>query len=118
MKQYELTVLYHPDLEMNMQPALDKVEKILTDNGATIKKATNEGKRRLAYSIKAQDFAVYYYYELEIADQNAANKISSVLNITDEVLRYLIVSYDPRRAKANEAKVEAEENSAEEEADK
>ena len=30
MRQYELTVLIHPDLEMNLQPALDKIGKIGT----------------------------------------------------------------------------------------
>ena len=29
MRQYELTVLIHPDLEMNLQPALDKIAKIM-----------------------------------------------------------------------------------------
>ena len=29
MKDYELTVLFHPDLEMNLDPALDKVKKIM-----------------------------------------------------------------------------------------
>ena len=98
MKPYELTVLIHPDLEMNMSPATDKVQKLIEDNGGEITKETNEGKKRLAYKIDGQEFGIYYYYELELP-ADAPAKISNVLNITDEVIRYLLVSVDPRKAK-------------------
>ena len=98
MKQYELTVLFHPDLEMNLAPATDKIKKLIEDNGGKIVGETNEGKKHLAYQIGAQEFAVYYAYDLELPAVAPA-KISSVLNITDEVLRYLLVVTDERRAK-------------------
>lgn len=101
MKDYELSVLFHPDLEMNIEPALDKVKKIVEDNGGKIVKAENEGKKRLAYSIAGQDFAVYYYYDVQLPAQAPA-KISSVLNITDEVIRYLLVVADGRRNEVKE----------------
>ena len=63
MKQYELTVLIHPDLEMNLTPALDKISKLIESQNGKIVKETNEGKKRLAYSINKQDYAVYYFYE-------------------------------------------------------
>ncbi|MDO4759241.1 MAG: 30S ribosomal protein S6 [Candidatus Saccharibacteria bacterium] len=115
MKQYELTVLIHPDLEMNLTPATDKVQKLIESHGGKIIKETNEGKKRLAYSINKQDFAIYYLYELELPAPAPA-KISSVLNITDEVLRYLLVTVDERKAKlAAKRKVDTEKESTEEE---
>ena len=115
MKNYELTVLFHPDLEMNLEPALAKVKKIIEDNGGKIAKEENEGKKRLAYKIAGQEFAVYYFYELELPAAAPA-KISSVLNITDEVIRYLLVTVDERKAKmAAKAKEETEEEVSEEE---
>ena len=98
MKEYELTVLIHPDLEMNLQPAIDKVKTLIQDNKGKIVKETNEGKKRLAYAIKNQEFAVYYFYELELPAAAPA-KISSVLNITDEVIRYLLVTKDEKKVK-------------------
>ena len=98
MREYELTVLVHPDLEMNLEPATDKIKALIEGNGGKITKEANEGKKRLAYQIKGQDFAVYYYYELELPAAAPA-KISSVLNITDEAIRYLLVAKDPRREK-------------------
>ena len=119
MKAYELTVLVHPDLEMNIEPAISKVKELIENNGGKITKETNEGKKKLAYAISGQEFAVYYYYELELPAAAPA-KISSVLNITDEVLRYLLVTVDERKVKF-EAKRHArranrsEENETEEE---
>lgn len=98
MKNYELTVLFHPDLEMNLEPAMEKIKKLISDNGGKITKEENEGKKRLAYSIAGQEFAVYYFYELELP-ATAPAKISSTLNITDEVIRYLLVTVDVRKAK-------------------
>lgn len=115
MKQYELTVLFHPDLEMNITPATDKVEKLIKDNGGNITKSTNEGKRRMAYPIKGHDFAIYYYYEVDLPAQ-APSKIESVLSITDEVIRSLLVKVDPKKLKA-EAKRAARKVPTEEKSD-
>ena len=114
MKDYELSVLFHPDLEMNLDPALDKVKKIIETAGGKITKEENDGKKRLAYSINGQDFAIYYYFDVALP-ADAPSKISSVLNITDEVLRYLLVRADERRAKAAAAKAEASEEETKEE---
>ena len=98
MKEYELTVLVHPDLEVDPTAALGKVEKIITDAEGEVKKKTDEGKKRLAYALRAQDFAIYYGYDLDLPAAAPA-KISAALNITDEVLRYLLVAKDPRKEK-------------------
>lgn len=114
MKNYELTVLIHPDLEMNLEPALDKIKRLIESNKGKITKESNEGKKRLAYSIAGQDFAVYYYYELELPAAAPA-KISSALNITDEVLRYLLVTVDERKIKLAAKRAEREGKEATEE---
>lgn len=98
MKDYELSILYHPDLETNLDPALTKVKKLIESVGGKINKEDNDGKKRLAYSINGQEFAVYYFYEIELP-ADAPAKLSSTLNITDEVLRYLLVRVDERKAK-------------------
>jgi len=114
MKDYELSVLYHPDLETNLDPALAKVKKLIEDNGGQIVKEENDGKKRLAYSLKGQDYAVYYYYDVQLPAEAPA-KISGVLNITDEVLRHLLVRVDERKAKfAARRKEKGEETVTEE----
>ena len=98
MKDYELTVLFHPDLEMNLDPAIDKVKKLIESNGGKITKEENDGKKRLSYKLGGQEFAVYYFFDVQLPVEAPA-KISSSLNITDEVLRYLLVRVDERKAK-------------------
>lgn len=98
MKNYELTVLVHPDLEMNLEPATTKIKDLIEKNGGKIVKESNDGKKRLSYGIRGQDFAVYYFYEVELPAE-APKKIEGVLNITDEVLRYLLVTVDERKLK-------------------
>ncbi len=113
MRQYELTVLIHPDLEMNTQPALDKLEKVIETVGGKITKEVNEGKKRLAYPIAKQDFAVYYYYELDLpTEKGVAKKITDSLDIAEEFLRYLLVTVDENRLKM-EAKRKAQKTAAE-----
>ena len=38
MNEYELTVLIHPDLEANLDSALDKVRGLITTNGGELPK--------------------------------------------------------------------------------
>ena len=108
MKEYELTVLVHPDLEADVDKALDKVRALVTDNGGEIIKEDNWGKKKLAYQMNREDFAVYVYFELKLPAE-APLKISNVLNITDEVLRYLLVKADE---KARQAILEQKERDA------
>ena len=115
MKDYELSILYHPDLETNLDPALAKVKKLIESAGGKIKKEENDGKKRLAYSINGQEFAVYYFYDVELP-ADAPAKLSSTLNITDDVLRYLLVRVDERKAKfAARRKEKGEDETANEE---
>lgn len=103
MRQYEITVLIHPDLEMNIQPALDKIEGIIKTAGGEITKNVDEGKKRLSYRVKGQDFALYHYYEAEIPGQNIA-EIERALSLDEEVLRSLVVSVDPKKVRYEEKK--------------
>lgn len=94
MAEYEVTVLYHPDLEIDIDKALAKIEKIIKDNKGKVTKIDNWGKRKLAYTIKKEDHAIYVYYEIEMPGEYVS-KFEGTLNITDEVLRYLIVKPGP-----------------------
>ncbi len=99
MKDYELTVLIHPDLEVDIEAPLTKVRDIITAAGGKITSEDNWGKKKLAYRIKREDFAVYVYMEVALPS-DAPLKISNTLNITDEVLRYLLVTVDEKGRKA------------------
>lgn len=104
MREYELTVLIHPDLEADLETALTKVRGIITNAGGAITSEDNWGKKKLAYRIARQDFAAYVYMELNLP-ADAPLKISNTLNITDEVLRYLLVTTNDKIRSARERAV-------------
>lgn len=117
MKEYELTVLIHPDLEADLETPLTKVRDIIKNAGGTIVREDNWGKKKLAYPINREEFAVYVYMDVELP-ADAPLKISNTFNITEEVIRYLLVKVDEkaRRALAEQAKrAEASEEKTEEE---
>ena len=109
MKDYELTVLIHPDLEVDIDAPLTKVRDIIKTAGGTITVEDNWGKKKLMYTIKKQDFAVYVYSEVKLP-ADALLKISNTLNITEEVLRYLLVTVDEKGRKALEEQAIAAKN--------
>lgn len=117
MTAYELTVLIHPDLEADLETPLGKVRDIVKSAGGTITTEDNWGKKRLQYRINREDFAVYVYMEVELPAE-APLKISNTLNITDEVLRYLLVKVDEkgRRALAEAAERKKSDDDTAEEA--
>lgn len=112
MNQYEIAVLYHPDLEVDLSKAEDRVKKIVTDNGGKVVSADNWGKRKLAYSIKGSEHAVYVFYTVELPGEAVA-KVESTLNITGEVIRFLITRPDLKAImKAEAARAEKAEQAA------
>lgn len=103
MKQYELVVLMHPDLEIDLDRPMKKIEKIIKDNEGKITKSDIWGKRKLSYPIIKEDFAVYVYYELDLP-VDSITKVEQALNIADEVIRYLITYPVPKIEKSEKSK--------------
>ena len=112
MNQYEIAVLYHPDLEVDLSKAEERFKKIIRDNGGTITATDNWGKRKLAYQIKHNEHAVYVIYGVELPPESVI-RTESTLNITDEVIRFLITKPDLKAiAKAEAEKTEKAEQAA------
>jgi len=113
MNEYEIAILFDPDLEIDIEKSTQKVEKIFVDNGGKIVKVDNWGKRKLAYPIKKHESALYSIYTLQFPPQSVI-KVEKTLNITDEVIRFLITRPDLKAiAKAEAAKAEKLKRAAE-----
>lgn len=96
MKHYEIATVLHPDLEIDLDAPLQKIEKIITDHKATVDKKDNWGKRKLAYRINGQDWGVFVFYQIS-AEPNQIASLEATLKITDEIMRYLIVSMEEQK---------------------
>jgi small subunit ribosomal protein S6 len=107
VKEYELTILIRPDLEPDVKKVLDKIGKIVTDNKGKVVETINQGKKRLEYKIKGETHAVFQLLMLELPAE-AVSKIDSVLNITEDVLRHLIVRVDEKKKALIKKAAEAE----------
>jgi small subunit ribosomal protein S6 len=111
MGQYEIAVLYDPDLEIDLEKAESKVTKVFTDNGGKVVNTDNWGKRKLAYPIKKNEHAVYVFYTVELPAEGV-RKVESTLNITDEVVRFLITKPDLKAIAKAEAQKAAKAKKA------
>ena len=78
-----------------MKAATDKVAKIIEGAKGKIVAEDDWGRRKLAYPIKKEQHAIYRVYTLELP-ASAPKIINDALNITSEVLRFLLVSVDPK----------------------
>lgn len=109
---YELAVLYDPGLEVDLSKAEERVKKIIADNKGEIKETDNWGKRKLAYKIKGNEYAIYVFYTLDVPPENI-HQVEVTLNITSEIIRFLISKPDLKAiAKAEELKAKKAEQAA------
>src|SRR6056297_1163803 len=100
--QYEIAVLYHPDLEIDQEKAEKQIEKLVSTAGGTITATDNWGKRKLAYKIGAHEHAVYVFYTVDLPGEGVS-ELNNSLNITDEVIRFLITKVDHKAIAKAEA---------------
>jgi len=113
LSQYEIAVLYHPDLEVDLTKAEERITKIIKDNGGKVLGVDNWGKKKLAYPIKKLEHAVYVFYSVDLTPESI-QKVESLLNITEEVLRYLITKPDLKAiSKAESLRAEKAKKAAE-----
>lgn len=105
MDSYELAVLFHPDLEIDLEKANSQVEKLVKEAGGKITETDAWGKRKMAYKIAGHEHAVYVFYTLDLPAAGVKT-LNNALNITDEVIRFLITKPDVKAiAKAEAMKV-------------
>jgi small subunit ribosomal protein S6 len=115
MNQYEIAILYHPSLEVDLSKAEEQILKIFANSKGKVTNTDNWGKRKLAYPIKKQEFAIYVFYTVDV-EPTQVKKIETALNITDEIIRYLIVRPDLKAiAKAEAEKIKKAKNRTDDE---
>ena len=92
MRKYEIMYILRADLdEATRKEVMDKLAKIITDNGGKVENTDESmGLRDLAYEIKDQTKG--YYVVLKVSMDNVAiNEFNRKVRINPNVLRHLIV---------------------------
>jgi small subunit ribosomal protein S6 len=108
--EYELVVLFRPELEDKLDVATQTVADIIKKNDGVIVAEEDWGRKELAYQIAGESQAVYRLYTLQLPT-SAPAKISTALNINQSLLRYLLTKVDPKvKAALSEEKSRRAEN--------
>ena len=94
MRNYEVVLIFHPDLdETALNDALEKVKGWITSAGGTIAKIDVWGKRRLAYTIRKQREGQYVLITAEFAPAFSA-ELERNLRFLEPVMRFMITVVD------------------------
>ena len=102
--QYETVFILTPVLSNEqMNEAVDKFRKILTDNGAMIVHENNCGLRKLAYPIQKKNTGFYYLIEFKSSGE-LINKLEIEYKRDERVMRFLTVALDKHAIAYNEKK--------------
>ncbi|WP_290464338.1 30S ribosomal protein S6, partial [uncultured Duncaniella sp.] len=79
--------------DQQMKEAVEKFEKVLTDNGASIVNEEIWGLRKLAYPIQKKSTGFYSFVEFD-GDSTIVKKIETAFRRDERVLRFLVFRND------------------------
>jgi len=92
MSNYELTLILNPELSPAKQKALtEKINKFITNLKGEITEFSSWGKKQLAYPIKKNTTAAYFFTSITMPPNGPA-KLSQFLRVEENLLRYLLVA--------------------------
>ena len=99
---YEFTYIVNPVLEEEQyKEAVEKVNKLFTDNGAEIEEVDEWGLRKLSYQIDKKNTG-YYVNMYLTAPVDAINIVERNLRIDDHFMRYLTLKFDAKMLRHRE----------------
>ncbi|MDE6485339.1 MAG: 30S ribosomal protein S6 [Duncaniella sp.] len=111
MNHYETVFILTPVLsDVQMKEAVEKFEKVVTDNGATIANEELWGLRKLAYPIQKKSTGFYTLVEFD-ATPETVKKLETAFRRDERVLRFLVFRKDKyaeeyaQKRRQNRAKV-------------
>ena len=95
MKKYEIMFIVQPNLESEvLKKTVSDLEKIFTNNKATITLSKELGQKELAYEIKKYKSGYYYLYNIEAENDKAIKEFDRIARINENVIRLMIIRLD------------------------
>lgn len=90
MKKYEIMYILRPTLDdAARKEEMNKLNSILSSNGAKVGKVNEWGLKDLAYEIKKEKKGYYVVLKVE-AEKTALDEFSRLTKFNSNVLRFLI----------------------------
>lgn len=109
---YELVLILDPTIEESqVADKFARLEELLKSQQAVIVNVLEWGKRKLAYQIKKKDNGIYRVYRFD-AQPSVISEIERRLKIDEQVMRFLVVLYDPDVEKKAEKPAASDDDDA------
>lgn len=103
-RTYEIVFIVNPDADdAEVMRMTEAVQKILTDQGASVTKTEMMGRRQLAYEINHKRDGVYVLLEVEGSGAEIA-ELERRMRVNDRILRYMTIRVDEDRRRADKLK--------------
>ena len=90
MRHYEIVFLVHPDQSEQVPGMIERYSSAVTNDGGTVHRLEDWGRRQLAYPINKLHKAHYVMMNVE-ASQEAVDSLTTNFRYNDAVIRDLVV---------------------------
>ena len=99
-RTYEVVFILDPDTTDEDSARLtESLQHTVADQGGTVTKTENMGRRALAYHIGRKTEGLYMLFEIEGSGREIA-ELERRMRVSDQVMRYLTVRVDEDRRRA------------------
>jgi len=94
LRDYELTVVFNPEISDEDLPAeIEKLSQLISQKGGVVGETNKWGRRRLAYPIGNHKEGNYVLTTVKM-DAGTAQELDDNLRSVDQIIRYLLVRPD------------------------
>ncbi|MDO4640882.1 MAG: 30S ribosomal protein S6 [Neisseria sp.] len=90
MRHYEIVFIVHPDQSEQVPAMVERYKALVTENGGTIHRLEDWGRRQLAYPINKIHKAHYVLMNIETTPE-VVEELETAFRFNDAVLRHLTI---------------------------
>ncbi|MGA1206646.1 MAG: 30S ribosomal protein S6 [Gammaproteobacteria bacterium] len=93
MNHYEIVLLFHPDQSEQVPAMLERYTNTVTEDGGSVHRLEDWGRRQLAYPINDLHKAHYVLWNIECSVA-VLEELTTTFRFNDAVLRNLVIKRD------------------------
>jgi small subunit ribosomal protein S6 len=90
MRHYEVVFLVHPDQSEQVPAMIERYQSLVKDNGGSVHRLEDWGRRQLAYPIVKLHKAHYVLMNIECSSETLS-KLEDLFRFNDAILRNLVI---------------------------
>ncbi|GAA3894758.1 30S ribosomal protein S6 [Halomonas cibimaris] len=90
MRHYEIVFMVHPDQSEQVPAMVERYTGIVTDNGGTVHRLEDWGRRHMAYPINKIHKAHYVLMNVE-CEGETLEEIENIFRFNDAIIRSLVM---------------------------